>query len=48
MTTYFLDHITRIAEAYQRGEPEVEQQIGGAPPKPLDAFIAEHRSEFGG
>jgi len=52
MPTYFLDHITRIAEAYQRGEldgvSDVVQQVGGSPPKSLEAFIAEHRKEFAG
>ena len=52
MPPYFLDHITAIADAYQRGEldgvSDVVQRIGGSPPKPLDAFIAEHRTEFAG
>jgi uncharacterized protein YbjT (DUF2867 family) len=52
MTAHFVDHITRIAEAYQRGEldgvSDVVQQIGGSPPKSLDTFIAEHRGEFTG
>jgi uncharacterized protein YbjT (DUF2867 family) len=50
--SHFLDHITRVAEAHQRGEfdavSDVVQQIGGSPPKSLEAFIDEHRKAFGG
>jgi uncharacterized protein YbjT (DUF2867 family) len=52
MQPHFLDHITRVAEAHQRGEfdavTDVVLQIGGSPPKALDVFIAENRTEFGG
>src|SRR5262249_10459516 len=49
---HLLEHLMRVAEAHQRGEfdavSDVVQQIGGAPPKPLDLFITENRTAFGG
>jgi uncharacterized protein YbjT (DUF2867 family) len=51
MTPYLIEHLSRVAEAHQRGEfdseTEVVRQLGGAPPKSLDAFVAENRAAFG-
>src|SRR5262249_16999667 len=52
LSTHFLDHIGRVAEAHQRGEfdaqTDIVKQIGGSLPKSLETFIEEHRTEFGG
>ncbi len=49
---YTIEYLLKVAEAHQRGELDVQtdvvQQIGGAPPKSIDAFVAEHRAAFGG
>jgi len=51
-TPYLIEYLSRVAEAHQRDEFDVQtdivQQIGGAPPKSLDAFVAENRAAFGG
>jgi NAD(P)H dehydrogenase (quinone) len=40
-----------LIEAHQRGELDAEtdvaRQIGGAPPKSLETFIAENHATFG-
>ena len=50
MTPYLIGHLSRVAEAHQRGEFDAEtdvvQRIGGAPPKSLETFIAENRATF--
>ena len=50
LSPYLVEHLRRVAEAHQRGEfdaqTEVVQQIGGAAPKSLDAFIVENRAAF--
>lgn len=52
MSPYVIEHISRVAEAHQRNEFDAEtdvvRQIGGAPPKSLETFLAEHRAAFGG
>ncbi|MGH6811784.1 MAG: NmrA family NAD(P)-binding protein [Methylocella sp.] len=51
-TPYQIEYLSRVAEAHQRGDFDVQtdivQQIGGAPPKTLDAFVGENRAAFGG
>ena len=51
MPPYLIEHLCRVAEAHQRGEFDAEtdvvRQIGGAPPKSLETFIAENRTVFG-
>ncbi len=51
-TPYTIEYLLKVAEAHQRGELDVQtdvvQQIGGAPPKSLEAFVAENRAVFGG
>jgi uncharacterized protein YbjT (DUF2867 family) len=51
MSPYLIEHLGRVAEAHQRGEFDAEtdvvQQVGGAPPRSLEAFIAENRATFG-
>ena len=51
MTPYLIEHLRCVAEAHQRGEfdaqTDVVRQVGGAPPKSLDAFIIENRTVFG-
>jgi hypothetical protein len=41
-----------VAEAHQRGELDVQndivRQIGGVPPKSVEAFVSENRVAFGG
>jgi len=50
LTPYLIEHLSRVAEAHQRGEFDAEtdvvQKIGGVPPKSLETFIAEHRPVF--
>ena len=50
LTPYLIEHLSRVAEAHQRGEFDAEtdvvQRIGGVPPKSLETFIAEHRPVF--
>ena len=45
-----IEHLSRVAEAHQLGEfdseTEVLRQIGGAPPKSLEAFVTENRAAF--
>ena len=52
MTPYLIEYLSRVAEAHQRGELDVQtdivQRIGGAPPKPPDAFVAENLAAFRG
>ena len=52
MSPYLIEYLSRVAEAHQRGELDVQnevvRQIGGAAPKSLEAFVAEHRAAFGG
>jgi NAD(P)H dehydrogenase (quinone) len=47
---YLIEHLSRVAEAHQRGEFDAEtdvvQRIGGVPPKSLETFIAENRATF--
>ena len=51
-TPYQIEYLSRVAEAHQRGELDVQTdvvlRIGGAPPKSPDAFIAENRAAFSG
>jgi NAD(P)H dehydrogenase (quinone) len=48
---YLIEHLSRVAEAHQRGEFDAETdvvwQIGGAPPKSLETFISENHATFG-
>ena len=50
MSPYLIEHLRHVAEAHQRGEfdeqTDVVRQVGGAPPKSLDAFITENRAAF--
>jgi len=50
LSRYLIEHLRHVAEAHQQGEFDAEtdvvQQIGGAPPKSLETFIAENRSVF--
>lgn len=52
MSPYLIEHLSRVAEAHQRGEFDAEtdvvRQIGGTPPKSLEPFLAENRAAFGG
>jgi uncharacterized protein YbjT (DUF2867 family) len=51
-TPYQIEYLSRVAEAHQRGDLDVQtdivRQIGGAPAKSPDAFVAENRAAFGG
>jgi uncharacterized protein YbjT (DUF2867 family) len=51
-TPYQIEYLSRVAEAHQRGEFDVQTdivlRIGGAPPKSPDAFVAENRAAFSG
>jgi len=51
-TPYQVEYLSRVAEAHQRGELDVQtdivRQIGGASAKDLEAFVAENRAAFGG
>jgi uncharacterized protein YbjT (DUF2867 family) len=51
MSPHLIEHLSRVAEAHQRGEfdalTDVVETIGGAPPKPLEAFIRENAPAFG-
>jgi NAD(P)H dehydrogenase (quinone) len=51
-TPFQVEYLSRVAEAHQRGDLDVQtdivRQIGGAPAKSPDAFVAEHRTAFGG
>jgi uncharacterized protein YbjT (DUF2867 family) len=51
LTPHSIEHLSRVAEAHQRGEFDAETdvvaQIGGAPPATVETFIAENRSAFG-
>jgi NAD(P)H dehydrogenase (quinone) len=51
-TPYTIEYLLKVAEAHRRGELDIQtdivQQIGGAPPKSLEAFVAENRAVFGG
>ncbi|HZT02388.1 MAG TPA: NmrA family NAD(P)-binding protein [Steroidobacteraceae bacterium] len=51
-TPYVIEYLTRVSEAHQRGELDVQndivQQIGGAPARTPEAFVAENRAAFGG
>jgi uncharacterized protein YbjT (DUF2867 family) len=51
MSPHFIEHLSRVAEAHQRGEfdavTDVVQTVGGAPPQSLEAFIREHAPDFG-
>jgi NAD(P)H dehydrogenase (quinone) len=48
---HFIEHMSRVAEAHQRGEfdavTDVVQTVGGAPPKSLEAFIRQNSGAFG-
>jgi NAD(P)H dehydrogenase (quinone) len=50
VSPHMIDHLSRVAEAHQRGEFDAVTDdvwtVGGAQPKSLDAFIAEHRAAF--
>jgi NAD(P)H dehydrogenase (quinone) len=52
MSPYLIEYLARVAEAHQRGELDMQndvvRQIGGAPPKSLEAFVAQNRAVFGG
>ena len=52
MAPYLVEYLSRVAEAHQRGELDVQndvvRQITGAPPKSLDAFVAKNCEAFGG
>jgi NAD(P)H dehydrogenase (quinone) len=52
MSPYLIEYLSRVAEAHQRGDLDVQndlvRQLGGAPPKSVEAFVAEHRAAFGG
>lgn len=49
---YVVEYLSRVSEAHQRGELDVQndvvRQIGGAPARPPEAFVAENRAAFGG
>jgi uncharacterized protein YbjT (DUF2867 family) len=51
-TPYVIEYLSRVAEAHQRGDLDVQtdvvREVGGAPPKSPDAFVAENRAAFGG
>jgi NAD(P)H dehydrogenase (quinone) len=51
-TPYQIEYLSRVAEAHQRGELDVQNDIvprvGGAPAKSPDVFVAENRAAFGG
>jgi NAD(P)H dehydrogenase (quinone) len=51
MSPHFIEHMSRVAEAHQRGEfdtvTDVVQTVGGVPPKSLEAFIRENDAAFG-
>lgn len=51
-TPYEIEYLSSVAAAHQRGELDIQtdivQQIGGVPPKSLEAFVAENRAAFGG
>src|SRR5262249_34498936 len=42
MSPHFIEHLSRVAEAHQRGEfdalTDVVEKVGGAPPKSLEVF----------
>jgi NAD(P)H dehydrogenase (quinone) len=52
MPPYTIEYLSRVAEAHQRGDFDVQtdivREVGGAPPKSPDAFITENRAAFGG
>jgi uncharacterized protein YbjT (DUF2867 family) len=52
MSPHLIAHLSRVAEAHQRGEfdaqTDIVQKIGGRPAKSLETFIAENRAAFGG
>ena len=52
MSPYLIEYLSRVAEAHQRGELDVQNdivsQVGGTPPKSVDAFVADNRAAFGG
>jgi NAD(P)H dehydrogenase (quinone) len=52
MSPFLVEHLSRVAEAHQRGEfdaqTDVVRQIGGVAPKSLDAFVDENRLAFAG
>jgi len=51
MSPHFIEHLARVAEAHQQGEfdalTEVVKEIGGEPPKSLEAFVRENSDAFG-
>jgi NAD(P)H dehydrogenase (quinone) len=51
-TPYQIEYLSRVAEAHQRGELDVQNDIvprvGGAPAKSPDVFVAENRAAFSG
>ena len=52
MSPYLIEYLSRVAEAHQRGELDVQndivRQIGGVPPKSVEAFVSENRVAFSG
>jgi NAD(P)H dehydrogenase (quinone) len=52
VSAYLIEHLSRVAEAHQRGEQDmvtdVVETIGGAPPKSLATFIHENQAVFEG
>jgi hypothetical protein len=50
MSPHFIEHLSRVAEAHQQGEfdalTDVVKNVGGTPPKSLEAFIVENRAAF--
>ena len=51
-TPYTIEYLLKVAEAHRRGELDVQtdivQKISGAPPKSIEAFVAENRAAFDG
>jgi len=52
MTPYLIEYLSRVAEAHQRGELDIEtdavREITGVPSRSPEAFVQEHRAAFGG
>jgi NAD(P)H dehydrogenase (quinone) len=52
MSPYLIEYLSRVAEAHQRGELDVQndivRQLGGVPPKSVEAFVSENRAAFSG
>jgi uncharacterized protein YbjT (DUF2867 family) len=52
VSPHLIAHLSRVAEAHQRGEfdevTDIVEAVGGVRPKSLETFIAEHRTAFDG